>query len=63
MFGKSVQGLSKDLLCHRDGCVKCLHVVFSTTASENSSPVQVAVSPHLQLSLRPAGRRAPGCAF
>ena len=63
MFSKSVQGLSKDFLCHRAGCPKYLRVVFSTTVSENSSPVQVAVSPHLQLSLRPTGRRAAGCAL
>lgn len=63
MFSKSVQGLNKDFLCHRARCLKYLPVVFSTTTLENSSPVQAAVSPHLQPSLKPTGRGAPGCAL
>lgn len=53
MFSISVWGLSKDFLNYRAECLRYLHGIFSTTALENLILMQVAVSPHLQLSLRP----------
>lgn len=44
MFSKSVVELSKSFPCHRAGCLNYVHVVFSSTASEKLSPVQVAAS-------------------
>uniref|UniRef100_A0A8C2SZY6 Vigilin n=1 Tax=Coturnix japonica TaxID=93934 RepID=A0A8C2SZY6_COTJA len=50
-------GAYKDFLNHRAECLRDLCVIFSTTASENLILMQVAVSPHLQLSLRPQAAR------
>lgn len=46
MFSKSVMGLSKSFPCHRAGCLNYVHVVFSFTALEKLSLVQVVVSLH-----------------